>query len=590
HSSKNFIPEKFEHDHFIHNADQISINKKSRENNSLHKRNISFDQISRNSKNEISIDRLSAVSSSLSLDHPISTVDESTIEFSNSSESTSLKLYSKDLEMNANSKDRRKTTNKLVSSHKKKNRSCVMADHLQNNSKTFDHKKNVRFPRPINQDTLKACPYVSYKQINTLAALKEIRSFNTESSKTFKVEKEPLKMPLKKPNKVFIAKKSLLKRDQKLLTGIKEGIRNISVKDAIKEADYYGWMRKKTDRYGQWKPLFFCLTGTRLSYFYSEDVKELQQLTIPQLRVIAIKCGILNNGNKLVLIHRILEEISKIRLISKHCTTHRILSIDVGIRNLALCSISVPSTIIQDFNLNYHKQFIIDDWDKLSIGLEKIENNKVVKETYKPVDYSFLTYQLTKSFLEKYKPKTILIECQRYRTRTKNVIQEWTIRVNMFENMLHAIFRCFKEEKIWNDPEANILSIDPAKIASFLFGKNNILKQNPFANYDLFKNILIASTNEGLIDLSETSNLKYKKKKIELVDLLLKTDSIFDFKNTQITIRDFISRKKEKNKLKVDDLADSLLQGLSWIIWERNKWCLRQKLQDNEPLCDFINN
>ncbi|KAG5440365.1 hypothetical protein PCANB_001935 [Pneumocystis canis] len=323
--------------------------------------------------------------------------------------------------------------------------------------------------------------------------------------------------------------------------------------------------------------------------FSNNLISQLQQLTVAQLRVLAIKCGILNNGNKSVLIHRILEEISQTRLISKHYTAHRILSIDVGIRNLALCSIIVPSTIIHNSNSIYQKQFIIDGWDKLSIGLEKIQNNKVVKQTYKPVDYSFLAYQLTKSFLEKYKPKTILIESQRYRTRTKNLIHEWTIRVNMFENMLHAIFRCFKEEKIWNDPEANILSIDPAKITSFWFEKNNGLKRNFPVNCDLFKSVLINSINKGLIDLSKTSTLKYKRKKIEIIDLLLKAGSIFDFKNTHITVKDFISRKKE-DKLKVDDLADSLLQGVSWIIWERNKWYLKQKLQYNEPLCDFINN
>ncbi|KAG5440356.1 hypothetical protein PCANB_001926 [Pneumocystis canis] len=288
-SSKNSIYEKSEHAQSIRNVDQVSINRKSCGSNVLHKRNMSFDQVRRNSTNEISIDRLSMTASSISLDHSIFTLNENTIELSNNSESTSLKLCPKDLEMNVNTKNKWKATNKLVSAYKKKNKPYVMVDRLQNNNKIFDHKKNVRLPRHINQDTLKACPYGSYKQMDTLTALKEIHSLNTESSKTFKLEKEsskiplknsnnsfklekePLKTPLKKPSKISITKKSLLKRDQKLLTGIKEGIRNISVQDAIKEADYYGWMRKKTERYGQWKHLFFCLTGTRLSYFYSED-------------------------------------------------------------------------------------------------------------------------------------------------------------------------------------------------------------------------------------------------------------------------------------------------------------------------------
>ncbi|KAG4305141.1 hypothetical protein PORY_001311 [Pneumocystis oryctolagi] len=322
--------------------------------------------------------------------------------------------------------------------------------------------------------------------------------------------------------------------------------------------------------------------------FSNNLIFQLQRLTVQQLRTVAMKCGILNNGNKSELINRIFKEISKTKLIDKHYTAHRILSIDMGIRNLALCSIILPPVVIQDFNLIYYENFIINEWCKLSINLENIENDEITKKTHKLTSYSFLAYQLAKSFLEKFQPQTILIERQRYRTRNMNTVLEWTIKINMFEHMLHAIFRCFKEEKIWNDPEADILSIDPTKITSFWLEKNNTIKKNTFINHNLFKNIFTNSRNNDSINLSETP-LKSKKEKIKIVDLLLKANSIFDFKNTQITADDFISRKKEKNKLKVDDLADSFLQAVSWIIWEQNKWKLKQKLQHNKPLDDFIN-
>ncbi|CCJ28946.1 unnamed protein product [Pneumocystis jirovecii] len=311
--------------------------------------------------------------------------------------------------------------------------------------------------------------------------------------------------------------------------------------------------------------------------FSNRLISRLQQLTVLQLRTLAIKCGILNNG-----------KISKIRLINEHYTTHRILSIDVGIRNLALCSMIVPSTINQDFNSISHKNIIINEWDKLSVELENIQDNKVIKKTYKPVDYSFLAYQLAKSFLEKFKPRTILIERQRYRTLNMNTIHEWIIRVNMFEHMLHAVFRCFKEEKIWDDPEADILSIDPTKIISLWTKKNIILKEELFIGHNLPKNIFINSIRENLIYL-KPSALKSKKIKTKIVDSLLKMDTIFNFENTQITAKDFMSQKKNKSILKIDDLADCFLQGVSWIIWEQNKWKLKEELQDNKPLHGFIN-
>lgn len=55
-----------------------------------------------------------------------------------------------------------------------------------------------------------------------------------------------------------------------------EGIRNISVKDAMMDADCSGWMSKKgSGAMGVWRTRFFTLHGTRLSYFAStNDTRE----------------------------------------------------------------------------------------------------------------------------------------------------------------------------------------------------------------------------------------------------------------------------------------------------------------------------
>ncbi|KAG4305174.1 hypothetical protein PORY_001344 [Pneumocystis oryctolagi] len=284
--SKNFQPEKME---YSNSTDQTSINRKSYENFS-HKRSMLFDRNSKSSQNGIQIDGSSIVPSRLSLEHSASTSCENKNGYSNVLErSASLRLYSRDSEISINSKSGWKATNRLVRGHKKKTNSYLMVDHLENNDKIVDCKKNTRVSKQTNQDILKACPYGNYSKMDTFGTLKEIQSLNTESSKTFKVEKDILKAPLKKQSKVSITRKSLLKRHQKVPTGIKEGIRNISVQDAIKEADYHGWMRKKTERYGQWKLRFFCLIGTRLSYFYSEDdVGEKGLIDINSHRVVSM--------------------------------------------------------------------------------------------------------------------------------------------------------------------------------------------------------------------------------------------------------------------------------------------------------------
>ncbi|CAN8106278.1 unnamed protein product [Discula destructiva] len=50
------------------------------------------------------------------------------------------------------------------------------------------------------------------------------------------------------------------------------GLLNISPREAMKDADYSGWMKKKSNTLmTTWKPRLFILKGRRLAYYYSED-------------------------------------------------------------------------------------------------------------------------------------------------------------------------------------------------------------------------------------------------------------------------------------------------------------------------------
>ncbi|CCF60550.1 hypothetical protein KAFR_0K01960 [Kazachstania africana CBS 2517] len=70
-----------------------------------------------------------------------------------------------------------------------------------------------------------------------------------------------------------------------------EGIRHISVKDAMKTADYSGWMSKKGGNpMSSWKTRFFTLHGTRLSYFANTtDTRERGLIDITAHRVVPAK-------------------------------------------------------------------------------------------------------------------------------------------------------------------------------------------------------------------------------------------------------------------------------------------------------------
>lgn len=50
------------------------------------------------------------------------------------------------------------------------------------------------------------------------------------------------------------------------------GLLNVSPREAMKDAEYSGWMKKKSNTLmTTWKPRLFILKGRRLAYYYSED-------------------------------------------------------------------------------------------------------------------------------------------------------------------------------------------------------------------------------------------------------------------------------------------------------------------------------
>ncbi|KAI1098918.1 hypothetical protein F4804DRAFT_102538 [Jackrogersella minutella] len=65
------------------------------------------------------------------------------------------------------------------------------------------------------------------------------------------------------------------KKTKKETSAYLRGLLKIGPREAIKDADYSGWMKKKSSHLmTTWKPRLFVLKGRRLSYYYSEDDTE----------------------------------------------------------------------------------------------------------------------------------------------------------------------------------------------------------------------------------------------------------------------------------------------------------------------------
>lgn len=62
------------------------------------------------------------------------------------------------------------------------------------------------------------------------------------------------------------------KKSKKETSAYTRGLQKVSPKEAMRDADYSGWMRKKSSNLmTMWKPRLFVLKGRRLAYYYSED-------------------------------------------------------------------------------------------------------------------------------------------------------------------------------------------------------------------------------------------------------------------------------------------------------------------------------
>jgi cruciform cutting endonuclease 1 len=288
-------------------------------------------------------------------------------------------------------------------------------------------------------------------------------------------------------------------------------------------------------------------------------------LKLAQLKQLAFKCGISTSGTKPVLTSRLRDEIT---ITSRQRPSPlRILSIDMGIRNLAYCILDVPKSSLKS-------RPSIRAWQRLSVSTvpEVLENRTEgsvevtpVKEAFNPATLSAAAYILLRKKLLLEEPTHILIERQRFRSMGSRNILEWTVRVNMFESILYAVLCALKGEGVWN---GEVLAISPGKVGPFWVGEET------------------EGVGSKKLRTSKNAKIRNKGAKIDLVRDWLEGGEMVELGNK--SVEDVAKRYKEKwdrapggrkksqddgeEKMgKLDDLADSLLQGMAWIQWEENK-------------------
>ncbi|KAI6800860.1 hypothetical protein KC361_g2105 [Hortaea werneckii] len=319
------------------------------------------------------------------------------------------------------------------------------------------------------------------------------------------------------------------------------------------------------------------------------------------LKHTAFLMGLSSTGTKAEIAQAVHQ---RARQASQTLDRRRVISVDMGIRNLAYCVVDMPHN--ETFSQRQHGAKVpmtVRHWRKrdllLSLQDQQDPSEALAKEIREPAStirknvrrssskdvlpkaaftpsaLSKVAYEVVTGLLQ-HQPDVILIERQRFRSGGQAAVQEWTVRVNMLESMLWACLHTLQETRSTGTVKfPTIHAINPATVANFwVAGKHMDLEPQTEHN----------QANSGSLELQQP--LKLPRKKIEKKDKVQivrawiegsRDDVDLHFEGEAAQTADLFNSKGRGSSpkqvlpvTKLDDLADSLLQALAWTRWEEN--------------------
>ena len=296
----------------------------------------------------------------------------------------------------------------------------------------------------------------------------------------------------------------------------------------------------------------------------------------------------------------------------------------MGVKNLAFCLLDlheVPPDLEEtdaqktDSHLSLH----LSDWKRLDVSerlvakhgsvlanpspviedlaseIKDVSSSGDQINLYAPSSLSKIAFGLASEFLQ-YKPDYILIERQRFRSGGAPAIQEWTVRVNMLESMLWASLETMRHGYsqgviAQGQKFPDLLEMSPRRVGMFWLARENFFPTPADVATSLTSPKEVVQTTE-----SELKKRSFEKKdKIALarhwLSLSMTTDDLTVDANLAPMVASFCSPKSRasprKNKDdeheevdgadtsalsgKLDDLADCLVQAVTFALWEQNR-------------------
>ncbi|KAJ5190999.1 uncharacterized protein N7498_009984 [Penicillium cinerascens] len=312
----------------------------------------------------------------------------------------------------------------------------------------------------------------------------------------------------------------------------------------------------------------------------------LASLKSAQLQCVARATGIQSSGTNGVLVERIQSTLSPYLQgqepkgkIPHNGTVNgdqamSILSIDMGIQNLAFAHLRVPSASDSKSTpeLTAWRRLAMSEIASLDLrsgaaeavvqsSTSPMEKNakeakkEKEKEIFSPPLYATNAYTLVTKLLSTYNPTHILIERQRFRSAGGSAVQEWTLRVGVMEGMLYAVLHALRQERGGDVSKIQVDGIEPKRVVQYWIdrergGEKMSAREVKRAKIEIVGGWL-GPGHGGKIGIPEEGVVR------DLVDAYLgKVNKEGGRGGKRIEVG------------KLDDLADCLLQGVTWLEWE----------------------
>lgn len=97
------------------------------------------------------------------------------------------------------------------------------------------------------------------------------------------------------------------------------------------------------------------------------------------------------------------------------------------------------------------------------------------KDAFAPDVYAAYAYTLISSLIAAYRPTHVLIERQRFRSGGGSAVLEWTLRVGVLEGMLYAVLHTLRQERGGDIADLVIRGVEPRRVVRYWLEGSSVL-------------------------------------------------------------------------------------------------------------------